>query len=115
MPDTKLYKVIVMIDGVASAIAGVDFEGAIWLVPNWLPFQSEGYTKPTRMVRLDQFQSRRFVPPATGPGPFAGADYAVSDPLPKELFVGELTPQLEKQYVVLDRPDVKFRTGGSIN
>jgi hypothetical protein len=103
-----------MVDGIGSTIDGIEYEGAIWLVPEWLPFPSEGYTKPTRMVRLDQFRFQRFDPPATGPGPLAGADFAVNDPLPKALFLGELTPQLKKQFVVLDRPDIRFRIGGTL-
>lgn len=67
------------------------------------------------MIRLDQFQFRRFDPPAKGPEPFVGADFAVNDPLPKTLLAGALTQQLKNKYVVLDRPDVKFRVGGSLN
>lgn len=115
MVQTKLYKVIVIVDGILSTIAGIEYEDAIWLVPEWLPFPSEGYTKPTRMIRLDQFQFRRFDPPTTGDGPLAGADFAVNDPLPKKLLVGSLSPRLRKRFVVLDRPDVRFRTGGALN
>jgi hypothetical protein len=116
MADSKTYKVIVIFeDGVPGACGAIDFEGAIWLVPKWLPFPNEGYTKPERMIRLDQFQNQKFDPPAKGPGPFAGADFGINGPLPKMLFFGELTQQLKSKYVVLDRPDVKFRTGGTLS
>lgn len=114
MPDSKTYKIIVMMeDGELHVIGGVDFEGAIWLVPEWLAFQSQGYTKPERMIRLDRFQFQAFVPPAKGPGPFAGADFAIPGPLPKALFYGEIPQQLKDTPGVRIAPDIKFRTGGT--
>jgi len=87
MPDSKSYKVIIVFDdGVMGACGGIDHEGRIWLVPTWLPFPAEGYTKPERMIPLDQFRFQAFDPPATGPGEMAGANFAVNDPLPRILF-----------------------------
>jgi len=65
------------------------------------------------MIRLDQFRFQKHDPPVGGTGPFAGADYSINDPLPKMLLTGELTPQLKSRYVVLDKPDAKFRVGGT--
>jgi hypothetical protein len=99
-------------DGTLGTCGGIEHEGAIWLVPEWLPFPDEGYTKPKRMIRLDQFRHQKFDPPATGPAPFVGANFAINDPLPKSLFYGELSSQLKARYVVLDRPDLRVRVGG---
>jgi len=111
--DTKEFKVAFGFEDGAMAVCGaVEYEGAIWLVPKWLPVQNERYAKPERMIRLDQFRHQRFDPPSNGPGPFAGADFGVNVPLPKNLFFDELSSQLKKQYIVLDKPDLKFRVGG---
>ena len=116
MADSKTFKVIVGFkDGQLGLCGAVEYEGAVWLVPTWLPNHAEKYTTPERMIRLDQFRYDHFDPPATGPGPFAGADFAIRDPLPKELFHDELTEKLKAQYVVLDKPDAKFRVGGILN
>jgi len=116
MADTKLYKIIVGFeDGVMGTCAGIDHGGAVWLVPSWLPFPEEGYAKPERMIRLDQFQFQTFDPPATGPGQMAGADFAVNDSLPKVLFFGEPSRQQRRRYGILMRPDLKFRTGGNLH
>lgn len=117
MTDTKLYKVIVMMEnGTMATCAGIEHEGAVWLVPKWLPFPDEGYTKPERMIRLDQFRHQRLDPPATGPGPMKGADYIVNDQLPTWLLDGSSPPNSAQQrYVFLDRPDLRFRTGGTLN
>jgi hypothetical protein len=65
------------------------------------------------MIRLDQFQHQRFDPPAVGPPSFDGADFGINEPLPGALFDGELTSKLKERYIVLDKPDAKFRAGGT--
>jgi hypothetical protein len=109
MSDTKLYKVIVGFeDGVIADCDAVEYQGAIWLVPNWLPFPNEGYGKPERMIRLDQFPHRRFDPPTAGPPPFDGANFGINEPIPRALFDGELSGTLKDKYVVLQKPDARF-------
>jgi hypothetical protein len=115
MADVRMYKVLLMFeDGSMSVGGAIDYEGAVWIVTGWLPFPAEGYTKPKRMLRLDQFQFRRFDPPAKGPGPLQGVDFAVNTPLPRTLIDGAMTPQLRSRYVVLELPDVKVRMGGTL-
>ena len=110
MSDARLFKVIVILeDGVSGPCAAVEYGGAIWLVPNWLPSPDEGYAKPERMIRLDQFAHQRVDPPVVGEGPLAGADFVINEPIPRALFEGPLTSQLTDMYAVLDRPDAQFR------
>lgn len=116
MANVKTFKVIIGFkNGELGHCEAVEYQGAVWLVPTWLPNYAEKYAMPERMIRLDQFRHDQFDPPATGPGQFAGANFAVRDPLPKELFHGELTERLKAQYVVLEKPDAKFRVGGAPN
>jgi hypothetical protein len=110
MPESPLFKVIVGYeDGTSEVVGAVEHEGAVWLVPKWLPDRDVGVRRPERMIRLDQFRHQRFDPPATDPGPLAGVNFALNDPLPRSLFSGELTPTLREQYVVLDKPNARFR------
>jgi len=114
MADTRMFKVIVILDdGVSGPCSAVEYQGAIWLVPKWLPCPDEGYAKPERMIRLDQFRYQRLDPPVVGEGPLAGADFVINDSIPRELFEGPLTPQLIDRFSVLDKPDAKFRAGGT--
>jgi len=111
--STKEYKVVIGFENGAMGQCGaVEYQGAIWLVPKWLPFSNEGYAKPERMIRLDQFRFRKFDPPATVPALFAGANFAINDALPRALFDGEISQELKDKYVVLEKPNVKFRVGG---
>jgi hypothetical protein len=109
MNDTPFYKAIIAFEnGVVTDCGAVQYLGAIWLVPKWLPEPDGKHAKPERMIRLDQFRHQVFEPPATGPDPWTGANFGLNDPLPRTLFDGVLTPQLKRQYVVLDRPDALF-------
>jgi hypothetical protein len=109
MSDTKLYKVIVGFeDGVIVNCDAVEYQGAIWLVPKWLPFSNEEYAKPERMIRLDQFAHRGFDPPTAGTPPFDGANFGINEPIPRALFDGELSSTLKFDYVVLHKPDAHF-------
>ena len=113
MTSTKEYKVVIGFENGAMGQCGaVEYQGAIWLVPKWLQFPNEGYAKPERMIRLDQFRFQKFDPPATTPPLFAGANFAVNDALPRALIDGEISQQLRDKYVVLEKPDAKFRVGG---
>jgi hypothetical protein len=120
MSDTRLYKAIVGFEnGSFAACNAVEYQGAIWLVPKWLPSHDESVSTPERMIRLDQFRYQRFEP-ARGPGQFAGceyeiacrlggADFLLNDTVPRSLLHEDLTDRLRALYVVLERPDAKFQ------
>jgi hypothetical protein len=111
MPDTKLFKVTIAFEGEAELFhcGAIEYQGAVWLVPKWLPMQSEGYTMPERIIRLDQFQHQRIELPS------GDVDFAINVPVPRALFVGPIPQELKEKYVVVERPDIKFRTGGTIH
>ena len=112
MTGTKEYKVVIGFENGAMGQCGaVEYLGAIWLVPKWLPLP-DGYARPERMIRLDQFRFQKFDPPAAAPAVFVGANFAINDALPRVLFDGEISQQLRDNYVVLEKPDAKFRVGG---
>lgn len=105
MADTSFYRVRFMLDsGAAGECPAIEHDGALWLVPAWISFPAEGYTKPTRMIPLAQFQ-----PKALGP-----RDLAIDGQLPNTLFAdSRLSPSMIQQYGVREQPDIKFRTGGT--
>jgi hypothetical protein len=111
--NTKEYKVVFSFeDGELGTCSAIEYQGALWLVPKWLSFPERGYAKPERMIPLAKFQCQRFDPPATNPGPLHGCDFGLIDPLPKALFLGELTDKLKTRYGALDEPDVRVRLAG---
>ena len=64
---------------------------------------------PERLIRLDQFAHQKLGEPG------APADYAINIPVPNALFEGPISPELKAQFVVLDRPDIRIRTGGTLH
>lgn len=104
MRGSKFYKAMVGFDdGGMTHCDAVEYDDTLWLVPKWLDVPAEGYRTPERMLRLDQFQHQMF--PAPSP-----INVAVSEPIPHELYSGELTQPLKDKYIVYERPDFRFKT-----
>lgn len=79
----------------------IEFEGKMWLVPEWLDNREEGFSHPTRIILLDNLPHQKSASP--------NEDFLLSDPLPKAVFDGHVPPESEFDYVVLERPDIKLR------
>ena len=109
--DSKLLKVMMSLEGEPGIFecSAIEYEGAVWLVPRWLPVSEEGYVMPERLIRLDQFAYQELRQPGDP------ADFAINLPVPKVLFEGPISHELKAQFVVLDRPAVKVRTGGTLH
>ena len=106
MRSSRRYKILVGLDdGGMSYCDGVEYDDVIWLVPGWIDFPQEGFRKPERMIRLDQFEHQLFPPPSP-------IDIAVNEPVPLALYTGELTPALKDKYAVYDHPDFRFNPAG---
>jgi hypothetical protein len=107
----KMIKAIFPIEGESAPYhAAIEHEGRMWLVPTWLPFPGEGYTKPERMIPIDQFQ-HQLIEAGNG-----DQTVMINVPLPRSLFDGLLSPELKARFGVLERPEAKFRMApGSLN
>ena len=111
MAEVKLLKVMMALEGDPAIFEcpAIEYEGAVWLVPRWLLMPEDGYAIPERLIRLDQFAHQKLGEPG------APADYAINIPVPNALFEGPISPELKAQFVVLDRPDIRIRTGGTLH
>jgi hypothetical protein len=109
--DGKLLSVMMALEGdpdIFECLA-IEHEGAVWLVPRWLPMPEDGYAMPERLIRLDQFAHQKLGEPGDP------ADYSINLPIPNALFEGPISPELRAQFVVLDRPAIRVRTGGALH
>ena len=86
----------------------IEYDGVVCLVPRWLPMP-DGYAMPERLIRLDQFAHQKLGEPGDP------ADYAINIPVPNALFEGPVSRELKTQFVVLDRPAIRVRTGGTLH
>ena len=105
MRDSKLYKAMIGFDdGGMTHCDAVEYDETIWLVPRWID-APDGYRTPERMLRLDQFEHQMFPAPSA-------INIAVNEPVPHQLFSGELTAALKEKYQLYDRPDFRFKMSG---
>jgi hypothetical protein len=106
----KIFKTIVMIedDGSIGPCDTIQYEGRLWLVPEWLEVPSEQKTVPTRIIGLapDRFQK---------PNQKYRADYFLTGSISKALLAGQIPIELKGQVVVIERPDIKIQAGGGIH
>ena len=111
MADVKLLTVLMALDGEPGIFEcpAIEYEGAVWLVPRWLPMSDDGYVMPERLIRLDQFAHQKLGQPGDP------ADYSINLSVPRVLFEGPISEGLISQFVVLDRPAVRVRTGGTLH
>ena len=106
--DSRTVRVMMPIEGETALYhcGAVEHEGEFWLVPNWIPFPSEGYAMPERMIQLKRFQHQLHE------SPNGDLDAMIGSPIPRALIDGPLSPELIARFGVLVRPEIKFRTGG---
>lgn len=78
----------------------IEYEGKMWLVPEWLEAPSEGWKTPERIVCLDGFPHQKVesgVP----------ADFVLNKPIPKDVLYGQIPKQSKYASLVIMRPDIK--------
>ncbi len=87
--------------GQICAMDTIEFEGKMWLVPVWLDNREEGFSYPARIILLDTLPHEKSRSPLE--------DFLLTDPLPKAVFDGQVPPESELDYVVVERPDIQVR------
>lgn len=94
----KILKTLVTFPDGIYAIDTIEYEGDLWLVPEWIDgTPSEGYSKPVRIIRMPLLQEA---------GPAVSADYVVSYPLPKGVLDGEIPTELANVCDVIESPEI---------
>jgi hypothetical protein len=79
----------------------IEHEGMLWLVPEWIETQRKGWSRPARIICLSPLLHSGGPPPR---------HYALQNPIPKGVWIGQIPPQLATQYVVIEAPDLEFET-----
>ena len=105
----KVLKTLAPIEGTnrIDKIDTIEHEGKFWLVPQWLDIPAEGWTMPARIILLDTLRHQRLEPGGL-------ADFLLNDPLPKAVLEGHVLTEQAKQYVVVDKPPIRFRGGSGL-
>jgi hypothetical protein len=94
----KIFKIVIQRaeDGALSMCDAVEYEGKLWLVPEWTAFPAERIQKPVRIISLDGLTLSRV-------GPQYQADFALQNPMTKDVLAGRGTTGSP---VVIEEPDL---------
>ena len=109
----KIYITLATVSGNLehpAAVIEIDtikHDGKMWLVPEWIEGPTEGLTMPARIICLDTLRHQAM--PENNP-----ADFVVNDPIPKTILGGQSPPEAESRYVVIERPDIQYRSPGGL-
>ena len=87
-------------DGTIYKMDTIEYEGKMWLVPEWLDNAAAGWRKPARIICLD------LLPHQKSPG--GQADFVLNAGIPKSVCDGQIPTQPEDLFVVKEAPDIKF-------
>lgn len=93
--------------GTTALCDGLEHEGKLWLVPQWLDVPGQGLTKPVRLIRFDQLEHTH------SPGAKDGIEYVVNVPIPKTLFDIRTPKITEPGFEVVDLPELALPRSGS--
>lgn len=95
----KILKAYVQSDGQLLIADVVEFEGKTWLVPHWIDFPLEKVSRPLRIIRLDSLPHQK-VPPNDH------YQYIVDCPIPKCVFEGQIPPQSQIAFEIVESPEI---------
>ena len=94
----KVLKILIQIedDGSIEIWDAIEYEGHLWLVPEWRAYQAEGIQKPARMISLEGIAMS--VPRAD-----YAADFFLDSPMPRHVLED---PGKSQTLAVLEAPDL---------
>ena len=95
-------------DGQMRTCDTIEHEGGLWLVPHWCVAPTEGWRKPTRIIRMDLLPHQKM----SDDWP---QDYMLSGPIPTSVLFGQTPPEEAHGFDVIDRPDIKLPGGDKLN
>ena len=98
--DMKIFKTMLTSDGNIQFMDTIEYEGKMWLVPEWLDSISLRVSTPLRIIGLDAFVHQKM--------PGNPADFLVELPIPKSVFEGQIPPELKGVVQIVESPDIRF-------
>jgi hypothetical protein len=105
MAPKSIFKTwITVIDDEMAQHAVADtivYEGKLWLVPEWIDNRVAGWTMPARIIALDG------LPYESLPAPHE-CDYLLHEGIPKGIYCGQIRPEPDSCYVVIETPNIRL-------
>ena len=93
-------------EGIIYKVDTIEYQGKMWLVPEWFDNPLGGWRKPVRIICLD------VLPHQKTPGN-PEADFVLNAGIPKSVFDdGQIPLQPEDLFVVIESPGIFFSAIG---
>jgi hypothetical protein len=89
-------------NGTVYKYDGLEHEGKLWLVPQWLDVPAQGVTKPARLVRFDHLRHQH------SPNAKDGIEYVINVPIPIALFDVRRQLKATNDIECKELPDISF-------
>ena len=87
-------------NGVIYRVDTIEYAGRTWLVPGWVDNPKEGWRTPERIICLDVLAHQKT--------PGGLADFLLCSGTPKAVFEGQIPPEDTNQYIIIEKPDIRF-------
>lgn len=93
--------VIIESNGDLVYVDAIEYEGGIWLVPNWLENISEKTSSPQRIIRMDTLAHQVMEP---------GHDhqFVVNTPIPEYMFDDQLPRKIDPIFEIIENPPLSL-------
>ncbi len=75
----------------------IEYQGKIWIVPEWKDYPTKWYSKPARIIWS-------YTPAYRSP--FPEINYILHDPIPRSVYEGHPTEEQRKSYHVIENPEI---------
>ena len=101
--DAPTYHTYVNDEKSILPIGTIEYQWKLWLVPEWLANEAEGWRTPTRIICLDGHQVQDLR------GKNQGADFALRDSVPR-IVLDHLFQGIEDGgFEVVEHPPIRYR------
>lgn len=109
MNGSKHKITLVALEGTGATykVDTIEYEGKNWLVPEWLENPSQGWYMPARIVCLETLQYQV--------SETEGIDFVLNTIVPKSVFEGRVPNGTTDQFVVVEKPDIRFEILGGFH
>ena len=97
----KVLKTFVAVGNEVHKVDTIEWQGKFWLVPLWVEAKDLGLQRPVRIISLSDLAHQKGGP---------GADFVLTDPLPKEFFDLAGPSAQEGRFVVVEKPELTMPT-----
>ena len=85
-----------------SLCDAIEYEGKLWLVPEWIGAKGGTYRSPARIIRFDNLS---YAPV----DPKYPARYVLRAPVPKELLNCAARPRANSGFEIVEAPDIHIQ------